>query len=213
MGLRFDRCAAVMAHTIPSRQSPSIHMHYHWANIPGFLTPKECHMLIKHAKKRYPAVEAAVGHGSAARTDKMRSSTVRWLSYSDLNLLWFRLRIEEQILIHNREGFGYQLQPGFTELQFTEYHATAGGHYDWHEDSSAVMKKPMDRKLSFVIQLSDPKDYDGGTFELAGDTLPANAYRQQGDALIFRSALRHRVAPVTRGTRYSFVTWVHGPRA
>lgn len=143
----------------------------------------------------------------------MRSSTVRWLSYCDLDLLWLRLRIEEKILVANREGFGFHLQPGFTEIQFTEYHGSAGGHYDWHEDNSAQMKKPMDRKLSFVLQLSDPADYDGGKFELQGDPLPASAYTQQGDALIFRSGLRHRVSPVTRGTRYSLVTWVHGPRA
>lgn len=188
-------------------------MHYHWYNLPGLLTPKECAMVIKHAKKRYPPVEAVVGHGASARPDPMRSSTVRWLSYTDLDLLWLRLRIEEKILIANREGFGFNLQPGFTEIQFTEYHGTAQGHYDWHEDNSAIMKKPMDRKLSFVLQLSDPKDYDGGTFEMVGDPLPAGAFTKQGDALIFRSGLKHRVLPVTRGTRYSLVTWVHGPRA
>ena len=188
-------------------------MHYHWFNCPALLTPKECAMVIKHAQKRYQPQTAVVGHGSTAREDKMRSSTVRWLSYSDLDLLWLRLRIEEQILIANRNGFGFNLQSGFTEIQFTEYHADAHGHYDWHEDSSAMMKKPFDRKLSFVLQLSAPKDYDGGQFELQGDPLPPGAYTQQGDALIFRSGLRHRVTPVTRGTRYSLVTWVHGPRS
>jgi len=188
-------------------------MHYHWYNCPALLTPKECLKVIKHAKKRYPPVTAVVGHGPAAREDTMRTSTVRWLSYSDIDLYWLRARIEEKILIANREGFGFNLQPSFTEIQFTEYHGNVGGHYDWHEDNSAIMKKPMDRKLSFVLQLSDPKDYTGGEFELHGDPLPSGAYRQQGDALIFRSGLRHRVAPVTAGIRYSLVTWVHGPRA
>jgi len=188
-------------------------MHYHWFNLPALLTPKECVMLIKHAKKNYPAQDAVVGHGASARTDKMRTSTIRWLSYGDLDLLWLRLRIEEKILIANREGFGFDLQPSFTEIQFTEYHSTTGGHYDWHEDNSAQIRKPMDRKLSFVMQLSAPKDYSGGTFELQGDPIPAAAYTQQGDALLFRSGLKHRVLPVTSGTRYSLVTWVHGPRS
>lgn len=190
-------------------------MHAHWYNLPGLLTPKECKRVISHAKWHYKPVEAVVGHGAAARADKMRSSTVRWLSYSDLDLLWLRMRIEEKILVANRESFGFHLQPGFTEIQFTEYHAAAGGHYDWHEDNSASMKKPMDRKLSFVLQLTDPAEYDGGDFELhpSADPLPPGSYTRQGDALIFRSGLRHRVAPVTRGTRYSLVTWVHGPRA
>jgi PKHD-type hydroxylase len=188
-------------------------MHYHWFNLPALLTPKECAMLIKHAKKHYPAQGAVVGHGASARADKMRSTTIRWLSYTDLDLLWLRLRIEEKILIANREGFGFNLQPSFTEIQFTEYHGESNDHYDWHEDNSAVMKKPFDRKLSFVLQLSDPKDYDGGGFELHGDELPPAAFTKQGDALLFRSGLKHRVTPVTRGTRYSLVTWVHGPRA
>lgn len=188
-------------------------MHYHWYNKPGLLTPKECARVIKHAKRNYEPREAVVGHGANARHDEMRTSTVRWLSYADLDLLWLRLRIEEQIIIANREGFGYTLQPSFTEIQFTEYHATVGGHYDWHEDNSASMKKPMDRKLSFVLQLSDPRDYDGGKFELRGDPLPDGAYTQQGDSLLFRSCLSHRVTPVTRGTRYCLVTWVHGPRS
>ncbi len=190
-------------------------MHYHWYNLPSLLTPKECAMLIKHAKKKYPAHEAVVGHGASARVDEMRTSTIRWLSYGDLDLLWLRLRIEEQVLIANRKGFGFTLQPSFTEIQFTEYHGATGGHYDWHEDNSAIMRGPMDRKLSFVLQLSDPRDYDGGAFELAktADPLPPGAYAKQGDALLFRSSLRHRVTPVTRGTRYSLVTWIHGPRS
>lgn len=188
-------------------------MHYHWQNSPGLLSPAECKRVIKHAVRNYKPREAVVGHGANARHDEMRSSTVRWLSYCDIDLLWLRMRIEEQILIANRDGFGFNLQPSFTEIQFTQYDAAVGGHYDWHEDNSAVMKKPMDRKLSFVLQLSDPADYDGGKFELHGDPLPPGAYTRQGDALIFRSGLRHRVTPVTRGTRYSLVTWVHGPRA
>ena len=190
-------------------------MHAHWYNLPQLLTPKECVMVIKHAKRNYTAVEAVVGHGAAARKDKMRSTTIRWLDYTDLDLLWLRLRIEKYLLIANRECFGFNIQPSFTEIQFTEYHGETQDHYDWHEDNSAVMKKPMDRKLSFVLQLSDPKDYTGGGFELhpSADPLPPTAYTRQGDALFFRSGIRHRVLPVTSGTRYSLVTWVHGPRA
>ena len=190
-------------------------MHAHWYNLPGFLTPKECLKLIKHAKRYYQPQAGVVGHGAAARKDQMRSTTIRWLDFIDLDLLWLFRRIEKFVLISNRECFGYHLQPSFTEIQFTEYHGESQDHYDWHEDNSAAMKKPMDRKLSFVLQLSDPKDYTGGKFELTpqADPLPAGAFSKQGDALLFRSGLKHRVEPVTSGIRYSLVTWVHGPRA
>lgn len=170
-------------------------------------------MIVDHATRFYQPEQAVVGHGGNARLDSMRTSEVRWLDFCDMDLFWFLRRIEKALLIANREAFGFTLQHSVTELQFTTYHGTDEGHYDWHEDNSAEQKRPMDRKLSFVIQLSDPEDYKGGTFELKGDALPAGAYTKQGDALIFRSALRHRVMPVTEGTRRSFVTWVHGPRA
>lgn len=212
-------------------------MRNHWYNLPKFLTPAECALVIKHAKSFYEPQTAVVGHGASARQDKMRSSTIRWLKYSDLELLWLRFRIEEKILEANRD-FGYNLQPGFTEIQFTEYHgaplqkatlwqrlkgipviqppaAGGGDHYDWHEDCSAVMEKAMDRKLSFVLQLSDPADYIGGQFELTPNAHPLlpDSFTQQGDALLFRSGLKHRVLPVTAGIRYSLVTWIHGSRA
>ena len=213
-------------------------MRSHWCNLPSFLTPAECERVIKHAQRYYPPADAVVGHGGTARKDKMRSSTLRWLSYSDLELLWLWRRIDEKILVANRQLFGYNLQPSSTELQFTEYHGMPmpkanmwqrlrgtpmmmpqvdgeGDHYDWHEDNSAAREEPMDRKLSFVLQLSDPAAYVGGKFELDhhAHAMPKDAFTKQGDAFIFRSGLRHRVTPVTVGTRYSFVTWVHGPRA
>ncbi len=203
-------------------------MHAHWWNLPGFLTPAECQRVITHALKHYQPQQGVIGHGSGAKADQMRRSVIRWLDFADLDLLWLYRRIEARVLEANARGFGYHLQHSFSpEIQFTEYHGTDEGHYDWHADNSATIKDPYDRKLSFVIQLSSRQPvpggllrkghpgYTGGEFELdpAADPLPANAYREQGDALIFRSALRHKVKPVTSGTRYTLVTWIKGPRA
>jgi PKHD-type hydroxylase len=33
----------------------------------------------------------------------------------------------------------------------------------------------------------------------------------QGTTIIFPSYLMHRVNPVTRGNRFTLVSWVHGP--
>lgn len=203
-------------------------MHAHWWNLPAFLTPAECDRVIRHALTHYQPQQGVIGHGGGARADQMRRSIIRWLDFADLDLLWLYRRMEAQILRANAEGFGYHLQHSFSpEIQFTEYHGTDEGHYDWHTDNAATMKAPFDRKLSFVIQLSSRAPqrgrllrkarpgYTGGEFELdpAADALPANAYQEAGDALIFRSGLKHRVKPVTSGTRYTLVTWVKGPRS
>lgn len=88
----------------------------------------------------------------------------------------------------------------------------AGDRYDWHEDNAWKGRTPFDRKLSLVAQLSRPEDYQGGRLELHNDPLPDTHFRGQGDIIVFPAFNRHRVTPVTAGTRYSLVTWFVGPR-
>ena len=70
------------------------------------------------------------------------------------------------------------------------------------------------RKLTAIIQLSDDKDYEGGDFEFGitdakGDDL-VKGNRGKGCLLVFPSFLSHRVTPITKGTRYSIITWMEG---
>ena len=67
------------------------------------------------------------------------------------------------------------------------------------------------RKLSIVIQLSDPKDYDGGDFEFF-DEGGNGKFRGKGSVLVFPSVHMHRVTEVTSGVRYSLVSWAEGLR-
>ena len=97
------------------------------------------------------------------------------------------------------------------EMQFTEYHAAQRGHYDWHQDVHWNGQAAADRKISITVQLSDGDDYEGGDFEF--DDVKTNAdFRSKGTVLVFPSYLRHRVLPVTSGTRRSLVAWFFGPR-
>ena len=69
------------------------------------------------------------------------------------------------------------------------------------------------RKLSFVVQLSNPEDYEGGNLQLlAEDGKSYFAPRQRGTIVIFDSRTQHRVLKVTKGQRKSLVGWVVGPR-
>jgi PKHD-type hydroxylase len=85
-----------------------------------------------------------------------------------------------------------------------------GGHYDYHQDVELPNNKKISRKLSAVLFLSDPKDYEGGIFDfkdLEGkiDKMP------QGSIIVFPSYVKHRVTPVTSGERYTAVAWAEGP--
>lgn len=65
------------------------------------------------------------------------------------------------------------------------------------------------RKVSVTVQLSSPEEYEGGDLEFnLGNVI--SGPREQGAAVIFPSFYLHRVTPITKGVRKSFVLWVGG---
>ena len=89
------------------------------------------------------------------------------------------------------------------------YKYGVGGHFDWHIDMSTAIST---RKLAFSIQLSDPKDYEGGDLQFYDGSSPTSdaQLREKGSLIIFPSFVWHRVTPITKGTRYVVVGWIHG---
>ena len=133
----------------------------------------------------------------------------------------------------NRENFLYDLRNIDGEsIQYTRY--TEGQYYGWHNDAGlAALYKPVSsgnhdqglaqdfvnenteiiRKLSFVVQLSDPDDYEGGNLQLLDEGGGKYiAPRQRGTVILFDSRIQHRVLKVTKGVRKSLVGWTCGPR-
>ena len=142
---------------------------------------------------------------NTANQPSIRSSKVRWL-YDDL----LRDNLFRFVTEANVNAFGVNVS-NYAEMQFTEYHAEQGGHYDWHHDIDWNADRNSDRKLSITVQLSDPSEYTGGDFEFGECEAPRDA-KAKGSVLVFPSYLQHRVLPVTSGTRKSLVAWFHGPR-
>jgi PKHD-type hydroxylase len=85
-----------------------------------------------------------------------------------------------------------------------------GGHYAYHKDTELPNNQKITRKLSAVLFLSDPKDYEGGVFEF--EELEGQIDKMsQGSIIVFPSYVKHRVTPVTSGQRYTAVAWAVGP--
>jgi PKHD-type hydroxylase len=82
-----------------------------------------------------------------------------------------------------------------------------GGHYDWHADLGPGISN---RKLSVVLQLSDPKDYVGGDLQMNTGGAITTVPKEYGLLCFFPSFVLHRVTPLTSGTRTSLVTWLCG---
>ncbi len=173
------------------------------------LSKAECDAIAKRAA-RYPHNEATVGFQETQRSDlAYRTSSIRWLDVArEKDIV---ARVMHFVHQSNRNNFGIDIVAPF-DLQFTEYRASNKGHYDWHQDVWLESHRPYDRKLSVVVQLSDPEDYSGGSFEFFGMQAPGEQFAPRGSLLIFPSFLQHRVNPVQDGTRQSLVTWVEGPR-
>lgn len=190
-------------------------MNQWWQFWPSRLTAGQCNDLINLAQS-LPPIDASIGHGSSENIHNKdyRSSTVRWIPKHDLRFWDIINDIDYMFHESNKQAFGFDLTT-FFELQFTEYHHDSGGKYDWHHDTFWTGSSLIRRKLSMVIQLSDPSDYDGGDLEMYQDDCgivpDRDAIRQRGTVIIFPSFLRHRVTQVARGTRYSLVCWHEGP--
>jgi len=95
------------------------------------------------------------------------------------------------------------------EVQIGEYSEDEKSYYSWHIDS-APPQNGMQRKLSGVVLLSDPSDFEGGKFEMR-DLEKENLLPVKGSILVFPSFIEHQVTRITKGTRYSAVAWISGP--
>lgn len=167
-------------------------------------------------------------YGDALNKDK-RNSKNAWVP----TMHWTAGFVWHYIERANRENFLYDIRNIDGEsMQFTQY--SEGEFYNWHNDAGISNHyKPVSvgnhhegraqdylneklelvRKLSFVVQLSDPDDYEGGNLQLLGeDGRSYFAPRRKGTVIVFDSRTQHRVLKVTKGTRKSLVGWVVGPR-
>lgn len=105
-------------------------------------------------------------------------------------------------------GWNYALT-GQEDTQIGRYKSTDEGHYDWHLDS-APPQNGIQRKLSCVILLNDPSEFEGGILQFKGME-DRNVLNKRGTIVVFPSFIEHKVTPVTKGVRYSAVSWAHGP--
>ena len=174
-----------------------------WVYWDEAFTPEECQKIIDYAEQ-FQKINAGISNKGQLNAE-IRESKVVWIT-PDLEINWVYQRLTDIITRLNADYFRFDLF-GFTEgFQFTEYNAPSG-HYNKHVDS---MYNGTVRKLSFVLQLSDPKDYEGGELQIhIGDT-PNVMKKQQGTVVVFPSPTLHQVTPITEGRRYSLVGWITG---
>ncbi len=174
--------------------------------LPQALTDTQIDHLITLVQSA-PLKDAALVKGTTAH--QIRRADIAWLD--DLpQASW----VMDQMITHvsraNRDDFGFDLTEFGESAQVARYGAERQGHFDWHSDIGAGQWAAK-RKLTIVVQLSDPAEYEGGALELRSDSTITTAPRARGLATLFPAFMLHRVTPVTAGTRWSLTLWAHGP--
>lgn len=163
---------------------------------------------------RIAALAAARPASSAAESMRRgkwpaaASSLVRTLPPA-AETVWLYQRLLPALADLNAEHFQFDAEGMDEPPRHIAYAAADGGHHDWHTDLSPPGQPA--RKLSFILQLSDPADYDGGTLEMNAFGVVDDCPRERGMLIVFPSHHLHRVTPLTRGRRDSLVGWLVGP--
>jgi PKHD-type hydroxylase len=140
--------------------------------------------------------------------DKVRRSDVSWLTDSAENRPIYEL-VAGFVKQVNAQVFNLDLKTFGEPFQLATYRATNNGFYGWHVDVGAG--RLANRKLSLIVPLTDPSEYEGGQFQCFYDDEPTTIDMPLGRILAFPSYLLHRVTPVTKGVRRSLAIWVEGP--
>lgn len=175
-------------------------------SIPSAFSVDECNR-IRAIAEAEPANDARlVGQSSDY---SIRRADLVWLDDVP-GADWVMDRIIDLVRAANREIYDFDLREFSESPQVARYGAERQGHFGWHSDigEGALASK---RKLTMVVQLTPPEDYEGGALEVMPSHHVITADRTQGCATLFPSMLLHRVVPVTAGVRHSLTIWAHGP--
>lgn len=179
-----------------------------WVWWEGAFTDQELDWLQQQAVNANNRAQVGGGHNNDDDLAKIRRSKVSWLDNTP-ETNWVFKKLAHVASSLNSQFYRFDLA-GFGEsLQLTNYDQSEQGMYGWHQDYGG--NRTISRKLSLVLQLTDPAQYEGGNLQIKTGAEPQTVRKQRGLIAAFPSYVLHQVTPVTQGNRQSLVAWVSGP--
>lgn len=88
------------------------------------------------------------------------------------------------------------------DFQYVTYDQV-GDHFDWHRDD----RRGTNRRLTMVMQLSHPDEYEGCVLQLETRAGPISIIKTRGSSVVFGAGTLHRVTPLLSGVRRALVVW------
>jgi len=177
---------------------------------PGILSPELCDAIILEGDKLISMDGRVGGNGHpGSHNTEIRDTNISW--FSDQH--WVEgIMLHYGNLANIASGWDFHLTSA-QNVQYGRYFPDQ--HYTGHRDDTISYNRKTMRKMSVVIQLSDPRDYEGGDFLMdlnETDTWTAvQEFKQRGSVIAFPSLMKHEVMSVTSGVRHSAVCWIEGP--
>lgn len=187
-----------------------LEMRGEWCYYKSYFSPEYCNSIIEKSKN-LTFQKANLGENGLSLNNDYRKSDVTWLYSQDFPDLYdelWKLEIEA-----NRTWFGFHVD-NLEYIQLARYSGDIKAEYKKHQDVFWVNENPRHRKLTAVVQLSNPDDYEGGDFSIydCNEYPNPTEIRQQGTVIFIPSFIFHSANPVTSGVRYSLAVWFEGPK-
>ena len=179
------------------------HLNYYY--FVNAFTPEEIITIREIGDAAPKQTATVVGDDGSESASEYRKSEIAWLGENP-ETYWIYEKIADYAKTANKEMWNFDIWDYYDGLQYTTYFDD-GGHYDWHADLGPGISN---RKLSVVLQLSDPSEYEGGDLQMNPGGNILTVEKGVGTICFFPSFLLHRVIPVTSGVRKSLVTWLCG---
>lgn len=183
-----------------------------WCYYKEFFTPEQCKKILEDGLS-IPAKDADMGVSGEYKSDH-RKSKIRFIQDNDPQFTWLFDIMWKLAIQANDAWFGLHISK-ISYIQLAEYDSSYEGEYKKHHDVFWMNNDPYyHRKMTAVVQLTDPSEYEGGNLEMCSVSQypDANEIRTQGTVFLFPSLFEHQATKVTSGTRYSLACWFDGPK-
>ncbi len=178
-----------------------INMQYKYIFCENFFTPEECQKIISSTKEKRTFTPEELQRDDLGYTYKTRTNGVIYPIFPEN--IWYEKKLTNLVQYLNKRYFMCNISD-VANVQMIEYKQNC--NFEWHIDMLPGRRGTS--LISIVCFLSNPEDYEGGRLIWKPLEFGINKQEQlKGTLVFFSAAMEHSVETVTKGTRYSLVSF------
>jgi predicted 2-oxoglutarate/Fe(II)-dependent dioxygenase YbiX/peroxiredoxin len=202
-----QRVASILDEDIPQVEPREIIAQAPVLLIPHVLDRKICDFLIRVWEDRGHAATGVEQWQAGQHLDMVNPKAKIRCDHTVLDAKLLKLlsiTVGRRLLPEIRKAFAY-VATRFEGFKIACYDADMGGFFSPHRDN--LSPSTAHRRFALTINLND--GYEGGGLRFA--EYAPHLYRPgPGDAIVFACAVLHEVTPVTRGRRFTLLSFLFG---